>query len=199
MARIVRAASTARPFGEGRAPARPHKVSIRPACMGSRHLGGNWDNGRPARCNRSSLHSAKLSERTHPETQSFPTSSLRNSLCLHAPALPTHANTAEGLRVTLGSIQSDDVYGSPASKCCSGECALCVAVFSQSKVSFRQALFRLSAQLWHFRCVRQSHLGLLVASPCRKGYRDTMKRALEDGIQDANMATDRYKAMKKQK
>ena len=37
------------------------------------------------------------------------------------------------------------------------------------------------------------------ASPCRKGYRDTMKRALEDGIQDANMATDRYKAMTKQK
>lgn len=37
------------------------------------------------------------------------------------------------------------------------------------------------------------------ASPSRKGYRDTMKRALEDGIQDANMATDRYKAMTKQK
>ncbi len=37
------------------------------------------------------------------------------------------------------------------------------------------------------------------ASPSRKDYRDTMKRALEDGIQDADMATERYKAMTKQK
>ena len=37
------------------------------------------------------------------------------------------------------------------------------------------------------------------ASPSRKDYQDTMKRALEDGIQDANMATERYKAMTKQK
>ena len=37
------------------------------------------------------------------------------------------------------------------------------------------------------------------ASPSRKDYQDTMKRALEDGIQDANMATERYKAMIKQK
>lgn len=37
------------------------------------------------------------------------------------------------------------------------------------------------------------------ASPCRKDYQDTMKRALEDGIQDANMATERYKAMTRQK
>lgn len=33
------------------------------------------------------------------------------------------------------------------------------------------------------------------ASPRRKDYQATMKRALEDGIQDANMATERYKAM----
>ena len=33
------------------------------------------------------------------------------------------------------------------------------------------------------------------ASPNRKDHQDTMKRALEDGIQDANMATERYKAM----
>ena len=33
------------------------------------------------------------------------------------------------------------------------------------------------------------------ASPSRKDYQDTMKRALEDGIQDANMATERYRAM----
>lgn len=37
------------------------------------------------------------------------------------------------------------------------------------------------------------------ASPSRKDYRDTMKRALEDGIQDANMATERYKVMTRQK
>ncbi len=37
------------------------------------------------------------------------------------------------------------------------------------------------------------------ASPSRKDYQDTMKRALEDGIQDANMATERYKAMIRQK
>lgn len=37
------------------------------------------------------------------------------------------------------------------------------------------------------------------ASPSRKDYQDTMKRALEDGVQDANMATERYKAMIRQK
>ena len=37
------------------------------------------------------------------------------------------------------------------------------------------------------------------ASPSRKDYQDVMKRALEDGIQDANMATERYKAMTRQK
>ena len=37
------------------------------------------------------------------------------------------------------------------------------------------------------------------ASPSRKDYQDTMKRALEDGIQDANMATERYRAMTRQK
>ena len=37
------------------------------------------------------------------------------------------------------------------------------------------------------------------ASPSRKDYQDTMKHALEDGIQDANMATERYKAMTRQK
>ena len=37
------------------------------------------------------------------------------------------------------------------------------------------------------------------ASPSRKDYQDTMKRALEDGIQDANMATERYKVMTRQK
>lgn len=37
------------------------------------------------------------------------------------------------------------------------------------------------------------------ASPSRKDYQATMKRALEDGIQDANMATERYKAMTRQK
>ena len=37
------------------------------------------------------------------------------------------------------------------------------------------------------------------ASPSRKDYQDTMKRALEDGINDANMATERYKAMTRQK
>lgn len=37
------------------------------------------------------------------------------------------------------------------------------------------------------------------ASPSRKDYQQTMKRALEDGIQDANMATERYKAMTRQK
>ena len=37
------------------------------------------------------------------------------------------------------------------------------------------------------------------ASPSRKDYRDMMKCALEDGIQDAVMATERYKAMTRQK
>ena len=37
------------------------------------------------------------------------------------------------------------------------------------------------------------------ASPSRKDYQDVMKHALEDGIQDANMATERYKAMTRQK
>ena len=37
------------------------------------------------------------------------------------------------------------------------------------------------------------------ASPSRKDYQDTMKRALEDGINDANMATERYKALTRQK
>lgn len=37
------------------------------------------------------------------------------------------------------------------------------------------------------------------ASPSRKDYQEMMKRALEDGIQDANMATERYKAMTRQK
>ena len=30
-------------------------------------------------------------------------------------------------------------------------------------------------------------------------YQETMKRAIEDGINDANMATERYKAMTRQK
>ena len=37
------------------------------------------------------------------------------------------------------------------------------------------------------------------ASPSRKDYQETMKRAIEDGINDANMATERYKAMIRQK
>ena len=37
------------------------------------------------------------------------------------------------------------------------------------------------------------------ASPSCKDYQQTMKRALEDGIQDANMATERYKAMTRKK
>lgn len=37
------------------------------------------------------------------------------------------------------------------------------------------------------------------ASPSRKDYQETMKRAIEDGIQDANMAAERYKAMTRQK
>lgn len=37
------------------------------------------------------------------------------------------------------------------------------------------------------------------ASPSRKDYQATMKCALEDGIQDATMATERYKAMTRQK
>ena len=37
------------------------------------------------------------------------------------------------------------------------------------------------------------------ASPSRKDYQETMKSALEDGINDANMATERYKAMTRQK
>ena len=71
MARIVRVARTARPFGEGRAPARPYGINERLARMGSRNLGGNWD-GRLARCNRLSSHSTNLSELTHPELLSFP-------------------------------------------------------------------------------------------------------------------------------
>ena len=37
------------------------------------------------------------------------------------------------------------------------------------------------------------------ASPSRKDYQETMKSALEDGVNDANMATERYKAMIRQK
>jgi len=37
------------------------------------------------------------------------------------------------------------------------------------------------------------------ASPSRKDYQETMKRAIEDGINDANMAAERYKAMTRQK
>ena len=37
------------------------------------------------------------------------------------------------------------------------------------------------------------------ALPSRKDYQETMKRAIEDGINDANMATERYKAMTRQK
>lgn len=37
------------------------------------------------------------------------------------------------------------------------------------------------------------------ASPSRKDYQDMMKRAIEDGIQGANMATERYKAMIRKK
>ena len=37
------------------------------------------------------------------------------------------------------------------------------------------------------------------ASPSRKDYQETMKRALEDGVNDANIATERYKAMIRQK
>lgn len=37
------------------------------------------------------------------------------------------------------------------------------------------------------------------ASPSRKDYQQMMKRALEDGIQDATIATERYKAMTRQK
>ena len=37
------------------------------------------------------------------------------------------------------------------------------------------------------------------ASPSRKDYQETMKRAIEDGIQNAAMATERYKAMTNQK
>ena len=37
------------------------------------------------------------------------------------------------------------------------------------------------------------------ASPSRKDYLQRMKCALEDGIQDANMATERYKAMTRQR
>ena len=33
------------------------------------------------------------------------------------------------------------------------------------------------------------------ASPSRKDYQDMMRRALEDGVQDANIAIDRYRAM----
>ena len=37
------------------------------------------------------------------------------------------------------------------------------------------------------------------ASPSRKDYQQMMKRALEDGIQDANNVTERYRAMIRQK
>ena len=37
------------------------------------------------------------------------------------------------------------------------------------------------------------------ASPSRKDYHEMMKRAFEDGVQDANMATERYKEMTRQK
>jgi len=37
------------------------------------------------------------------------------------------------------------------------------------------------------------------ASPIRKDYQQTMKCALEEGIQDANMATERYRAMTRQR
>ncbi len=37
------------------------------------------------------------------------------------------------------------------------------------------------------------------ASPSRKDYQDMMKHALEDGIQDATMATERYKTMTRRK
>lgn len=37
------------------------------------------------------------------------------------------------------------------------------------------------------------------AAPSRKDYQDTMKRALEDGIQSATMAAERYKAMMQKK
>ena len=37
------------------------------------------------------------------------------------------------------------------------------------------------------------------ASPSRKDYQETMERAIEDGINDANMAAERYKAMTRQK
>lgn len=37
------------------------------------------------------------------------------------------------------------------------------------------------------------------ASPSRKDYQDVMKHAIENGIQEATMATDRYKAMSRQK
>lgn len=37
------------------------------------------------------------------------------------------------------------------------------------------------------------------ASPSRKDYQETMNRAIEDGINDANMAAERYKAMTRQK
>lgn len=37
------------------------------------------------------------------------------------------------------------------------------------------------------------------ASPSRKDYQDMMRRALEDGIQDATIATERYRAMTRTK
>ena len=37
------------------------------------------------------------------------------------------------------------------------------------------------------------------ASPSRKDYQDSMKRAIEDGIQEANFASKRYKTMSNQK
>lgn len=85
VARIVRAARTARPFWEGRASARPHRINVHPTRMESRHLGGYWCNGHLGHCTRPLL-SIQLSERTHPETLSFPTSNLRNSLRPQAPS-----------------------------------------------------------------------------------------------------------------
>ena len=86
VARIVRAARTARPFGEGRVPARLRRINGRPTHMGSRHLGGHWDNGRLARCTRPSSHPTNLSERTHSKTLSLYTST-RNRLCPQTPSV----------------------------------------------------------------------------------------------------------------
>ena len=37
------------------------------------------------------------------------------------------------------------------------------------------------------------------ASPSHKDYQDVMKHAIENGIQEATMATERYKTMSRQK